>query len=223
MAGIVVLGIGALVVIEVSGIEIQGRIATVTASGIWDHLLSLTGQSRSAEFEGSAAGVTQRREWRDASLEKWAFSPQTMLVGIGFGDALTNHIVIGTGGEIIIVREPHNSFVTMLTRGGLLALSVFLTLLVYILAITAVGYWRYRAHDRRLAAIFLGGFLWQVMAMLQGWGQPYFENPYTVVPNYFVYGSLIALWHHLGGWRGAWPAGGEPKRGAAGLAMPSKA
>jgi hypothetical protein len=223
MAGIVVLGFGALVVIEVTGIEIQGRIATVTASGIWDHLLSLTGQSRSAEFEGSAAGVTQRREWRDASLEKWAISPQTMLLGIGFGDALTNHITIGTGGEVIIVREPHNSFITMLTRGGVVALVVFVTLLTYILAITATGYWRYRVHDRRLAAIFLGGFLWQVMAMLQAWGQPYFENPYTVVPNYFVYGSLIALWHHLGGWKGARPPADRAPRMLAGAGAARRA
>lgn len=214
MAGIVVLGLGALVVIEVSGLQIQGRIASVTASGIWDHVLSLTGESRSAEFEGSAAGVTQRREWREASLDKWAFSPQTMAIGIGFGEALTNHIVIGTGGEIIIVREPHNSFITMLTRGGIVALAVFVILLLYILAITAVGYWRYRAHDRRVAAIFLCGFLWQVMAMMQAWGQPYFENPYTVVPNYFVYGSLIALWHHLGGWRGAPGSAAPPAPGS---------
>jgi O-Antigen ligase len=192
MAGVVLLGIAALFAIELSGVQVEGRIGRMSASGIIDHVISLQGDSDNADFRGSANGVNQRKQWREYSLGLWARSEETQVLGIGFGQVLTDLTTLGTEGQTLVVREPHNSFVTMLSRSGLVGLAVMLTLHGAMLYAAASGYRRFRSSRRTVASFFLVALLYEIYSLLNAWGQPHFEVAYYAVPSHFLIGAVLA-------------------------------
>ena len=207
---VVAVGVVTLGLIEAYGVEVKGRVTTISLTGIYGLLASLDGESKSAEFAGAAHGVLQRRQWREYSLSLWSESPATMVWGAGFGQALTDHLTVGTDGGMILVREPHNSYVSSLTRSGLLGLAVAIALQVSVLYAAVLGFYRYRIRRKPVAACFAAGFLWTLLALLGAWGQPFFENPYFAVPTYFVFGAVLALQGYMASTHDLAPDASEP-------------
>ncbi len=189
------VGLTVLVTIEMSGLEFKGRVGRLSASGIVEHVMTLTGQSSDSrsEFSGAAGGVNQRRQWRDFSLKLWSRDISTQILGIGFGQVLTDLTTAGTEGQTMIVREPHNSYVTTLTRSGLQGLAVMLSLHASVLWICLAGYRRHYLTHRPQAAYFLGVMFYELYSLLNAWGEPHFEVAHFAVPSYFIYGTVIGL------------------------------
>ncbi len=189
------VGLSVLLTIEMSGLEFKGRVGRLSASGIVDHVLTLTGQSNDSrsEFSGAAAGVNQRRQWRDFSLKLWSRDISTRILGIGFGQVLTDLTTAGTEGQTMIVREPHNSYVTTLSRSGIVGLIVMLSLHTYVLRLCLSGYRRHYLTQRPHAAYFLGVMFYELYCLLNSWGEPHFEVAHFAVPSYFIYGTVIGL------------------------------
>jgi hypothetical protein len=189
------VGVTILLTIEMSGLQIKGRVGRLSASGIFEHVMTLTGQTSDSrsEFSGAANGVSQRHRWREYSLKLWSRDISTQISGIGFGQVLTDHTTTGTGGETMIVREPHNSYVTTLTRSGIVGLTVMLCLHASVLWICVFGYWRSYLSQRSQAAFFLGVIFFEIYSLLNAWGEPHFEVAYFAIPSYFIYGTVIGL------------------------------
>jgi len=198
MAGALLLGLSALMVIELSGLELQGRVAKLSVSGIYHHLLSLGGSAGGADrdFGGAAAGIDQRRQWREYALGLWSEGVSSEMLGIGYGYVLTDLTTGGTAGETLIVREPHNSYVTTLTRTGAVGLGIMLGLHAAVLGVCFIGYRRSYQNQPALAAAFLGALFYEVYSLLNAWGEPHFEVAHFSVPSYFIYGAVFALYAH---------------------------
>lgn len=196
--GAVLLGLSVLFAVELSGLELQGRVGRLSASGVYHHLATLTGATSDSgrEFAGAAGGVNQRRQWRDYALGLWAGDVPTRMLGIGYGYVLTDLTTGGTGGETLVVREPHNSYVTTLTRTGLAGLAVMLALH---LAVAYCCLRRYRELYRirpAPAAFFLGALCYELYSLLNAWGEPHYEVAHFAVPSYFIYGAVFAVYAH---------------------------
>jgi hypothetical protein len=157
--------------------------------------MTLTGQTSDSrsEFSGAAGGVNQRRQWRDFSLKLWSRDTSTQILGIGFGHVLTDLTTAGTDGQTMIVREPHNSYVTTLSRSGIVGLVVMLSLHVSVLWICLYGYRRHYLTQRPQAAYFLGVMFYELHSLMNSWGEPHFEVAHGAVPSYFIYGTVIGL------------------------------
>ena len=183
--------------IETLGLELRGRISTLSASQIVDHLFTLSGESEDSEYQGAAGGIAQRKSWIAYSLQLWQQDFRSILVGVGYGDVLTNHTVVGFQQQTILVREPHNSFISILTRSGLLGLMVNATLHLCLLwACVRLYRRRYKTH-RSLAALALGVLFIHVYCLLTAMGQPVLESPHFAVPLHFILGAMYAVARHF--------------------------
>lgn len=182
--GLVILA--ALLVVDEVGLEVEGRVAKVGFSTVVEQLDSIDGEGGHA---GQAGGTAQRLRWWAYSLALWSESPFTVMFGIGYGEPLTDHVVGGTSGQVITVREPHSSFVSTLTRTGLLGLLTWAALLAIVFARLirhAAG--PHAGVDRRFslwALLFLGSIL------VVGTVEPTIENPYFAIPFYLVVGMVL--------------------------------
>lgn len=183
-----------LLVLEMSGLQLKGRVGTLSLTGVADHLHSLTGESRNEEFAGAAGGISQRKAWRAYSLKLWDYSMSSRLLGIGYGRVLTDLTTTGEDGKEVAVQDPHNSYVTTLTRAGVIGFAVMMGVQIWICYVAVVGYRRNRHTDRRWAAFYLSLCMFQIYTLLDAWGEPHFEVTHYIVPTYFVYGVAWAIW-----------------------------
>jgi O-antigen ligase len=206
-SGFVALCCAGLLVVQVSGLEFKGRVGQLSLTGIVDHVSTLTGNSRNAEFNGAAGGISQRKAWRDYSLSLWSQSPSTRIFGVGFGRYLTDMVNRNEDGQMVGVQDPHNSFVTMLTRSGLIGLAIMLAVLGWVFYMGYFGYRRFRYTQRPLAAYFLWVMLFQIYCMISAWGEPHYEVAHFLMPSFFIYGATWAVWDFY--------AAKTPKAGAA--------
>jgi O-Antigen ligase len=185
-----------LIAVELSGLEIKGRVGKLSASGVAAHVMTLTGKVSDEEFKGAAGGIDQRKAWRKYSLMLWNHSFQTQVFGIGFGRVLTDMKRIDKDGNELFIADPHNSFVTTLTRSGLIGLTVMLSMLSWAFYMAIVGYRRNRQRNKPLAAFFLSFLMFLFYTIVDAWGEPHFELTHYIVPTFFMYGVAWAVWNH---------------------------
>lgn len=177
--------------IEFSGIEMKGRVGQISLSTLSDQVSSIS----RGDQKGVGSGGTQLRLrwWRD-SLERWSDSPGSMLVGIGFGEALTSFTngSRNASGAVAIVREPHNSYISILTRTGMLGLLPWLVFQFYLM----VAVWRKFRSMKNSGALEADYWLWlfllfmnfQILALVE----PVFESPFFAGPYFFLAGTALA-------------------------------
>ncbi len=195
-----VLAIAAVVLLAMSmlGLEVEGRIGKkISLESIIEQTMTLSGEAeRGSDMEGAAAGIQQRRHWREMSLHMWARNGTTMAVGVGYGPALTDFQVAGTGGAAVVVREPHNSYVSALARSGFIGFTILMLFHATVFFGALRLYKRLRAaDDKPRAAVILGAAIFFICNYLNALGQPNFESPHFVVPYFFAAGIVIALMH----------------------------
>lgn len=189
-------GIMLLLSMNMLGIELRGRVGELSLETLVDHLQTLSGVADPAsELQGAAGGIEQRRMWREQSLRLWRTDVGTTFFGIGYGQPLTNFSVGGTEGRPIVVREPHNSYVTILTRLGITGVAIMLTFHIAAFSTALRLYRKARLHgDRPLAAIAFGIAVYFVCNYLNAIGEPNFESAHFVMPYFFLAGAIFALW-----------------------------
>jgi len=178
-----------LVMLEVSGLELKGRVGTISLDMIVNQLESATGQGG---HEGGRKGVEERLHWWSYSISRWSSSPESIVAGIGFGEALTDFSVMGAGGTPVVVREPHNSYISVLTRTGLVGFIlwvIFQTLLI-------LSVWRRYKHYRKEkndveANYWLWIFLLFTSILITALVEPVFESPHFAVPYFFLAGLCL--------------------------------
>lgn len=155
--------------------SLPGRLGVPAGLGTaWEQFRTLIGE------EGAGAGSYRHR------LEAWPLTvaqvledPLGPLVGVGLGEDLFQGFTIEGG---VLVRKPHNDFLEIWARTGLLGLVPWLSVLVVLAICAFAGARRQRADDWILAL--------QVTLWITAFSQPAFGFAYTTV----TWAVLTGFW-----------------------------
>ncbi len=179
-----------LFAISLMEVEVDGRVDKLGISIVIDQLESIGGSSG---LESQAGGVLQRLDWWSDAIELWSDSVKNMVLGVGYGTALTNFTVLGESG-VVLVREPHNSYITMLVRLGLVGFISWLFICYgIVVSIYKVVFDDIYRCSREEHIVYLTLLLFIIFSMLNALVQPVYEFPFFAVPFYFISGWFLAL------------------------------
>ncbi len=191
LAIVVYLAVLLLALLPLLDLRIQGRLgAEFSADFMVQHFLAIFGIS-SSEYDAvtsAAAGIDQRLEWWRNIFEEMLSDPFKLLLGLGYGVPLTDF----AGKSGAIVREPHNSYVTVIARTGIVGAVAWL-LVMYSLfrrwhhTFRRCQALRWRTGQNRLMILMIFFICIWVLAI----GEDGFEKPYNIIPFYFFWGIVL--------------------------------
>lgn len=174
------VAVGIVAMALVVSLAPQGRVGVGNAEFYVSHFQTLFGD------EGPAAGtIDSRQEWFDQTMNNVAAEPYGWLFGVGLGDDLINKFSTEAG----FIRKPHNDFLEVFARYGLVGIVPFM--LALWLSFRRVVRGARRTRDP---------FLWWAVAVaivLLGNAavQPLLAFPYGTVPLFSLLGAGLALSH----------------------------
>ena len=177
---------GVALLLSAFGVELDGRVGSISGFDfIGRHFLSSFGIVAGADVEGAANGVSQRLEWWLSILERLTENPWTLLFGLGQGIPLTGFYLA----EGVVVREPHNSFMTTIGRYGLIGTALFIALYIRLFR----SLWRNIRSSRGGVAhkeyVLLLFFILAVLVI--SLVEDALEKPFFAIPYYFLWGIAI--------------------------------
>jgi O-Antigen ligase len=183
------LGVLIIGAVSVSGIAIKGREhKKISLDFIVSHFEAISGKASSTETEGAAEGVPQRIGWWRAIYKKMVRSPQTIVFGLGYGVPLTDFH--GIGGTV--VREPHNSYISVIARLGVSGMLVWIVMQAALFVSWARSYrlagrmeW---FEDRGNLLVLL---IFNILLLNTAIGEDGFEKPFYAIPYYLFFGILL--------------------------------
>jgi len=190
--GVVVFLSGFLLgLISLIGLQFEGRLgATFDFNFLVAHFMAIFGVCDSS-LEGvcaAAEGVGQRLEWWNDIADKMLTDPFKLLLGLGYGVTLTDFY----GASGAAVREPHNSYITVIARTGIIG-----GICWFLIMVSLIRRWHH-TFKRCLALGWREGQnrLMVLMAMficiwVLGIGEDAFEKPYNIIPFYFFWGIVL--------------------------------
>jgi hypothetical protein len=161
------------------GGSVSGRLGPVSLESLGEQVLELPGSGT----------VLLRASWARETLEVWSESPGSVLLGVGFGPDLAFGFL---GPEGQLVRKPHNDFLEVLARTGIIGLGFFVA------AISSLGFLvviRAKAHARGLrkqlrAWVLATSVIYLGVAAVQ----PLLSFSYGTIPVFFLLGWAAAPW-----------------------------
>ena len=183
-----------LFIIAELDLEIEGRLGQrVSAIFIKNHFLALFG----VESEGvvsAAKGVTQRIEWWSDLLNFWSEQVGSILFGLGYGLPLIDFKIQNN----VVVREPHNSYISILTRLGVIGAVVWVWIHILLINVWRKAFYlckenRWRLGENRLLFLMVYFILIWVLAI----GEDAFEKPFNAIPYYFFWGIVLRFYSYL--------------------------
>ena len=190
--GIVALLSGFLLgLISLFGMQFEGRLgANFDVDFLVAHFMAIFGVCDSA-VEGvcsAAEGVSQRLGWWDKIADRILKDPFNLLLGLGYGVTLTDF----HGASGAAVREPHNSYISIIARTGIIGGICWVLLMLSLVR---------RWHHTFKHCVALGwreGQNWLMVLMVfficiwvLGIGEDAFEKPYNIIPFYFIWGIIL--------------------------------
>jgi len=178
----------AVALIQVSGIELHGRLGKISLDFLLEHFASLSGKASGLAAEGAADGVLQRYAWWHSVLTRWLSSSHNFLFGLGYGLPLID-FVDPSGNP---VRDPHNSYLTILGRSGFIGAASWIWINVHLIFRWQRAYF----FTRRTGDLLMQGNLLICMVFfLSCWlgaiGEPVFEYPFNTIIYYFLAGVCL--------------------------------
>lgn len=176
------MAIVALILVTISGVEINGRIGPVSLSFLEDHLRSITGEKVTA-----ASSVESRVDFAGDVMRHIRAHP---IVGEGFGQPLIDYIDEETGA---VVRVPHNSHLTVMARLGFIGAMVWLSFNACLLLRFAYAYRHRKFWEQPFGEFALWGFLYYVVFMIESLVEGPLEVPATAIPFYFFLGLTAGV------------------------------
>jgi hypothetical protein len=196
VAGGLIAMVLSLALVETLNIKIPGRISDVTLSAVVDRFLSISGKHGD---ENGATGVQQRLDWWASSLDMWRASPDRMVFGVGYGPALTNFMAPGVDGEGVVVREPHNSFVSSLVRGGVVYFVLWGAVVFGSMRRAWLGA-RLPGLGEDAAGHFKGFAAWSFIVMgmlaLTSLSEPHFETP-SIAAMFYIVAGMVSMEYYI--------------------------
>ena len=192
--------IAAIAALPLTGIEIVGRFGDpISLQFYYHHFLSIFGV-HSEGVEGAAGGFDQRIGWWLDLYRRWTASIGNFLFGLGYGFPLIDFVAHGPGyaTEGQMAREPHNSYISILARIGLIGGFAFVWMHILLLGAWHRAYalatrMRWRVAQNRL--LFLMVFF--IMVWISAIGEDAFEKPFLAIPYYFFWGIVLNMSYRL--------------------------
>jgi hypothetical protein len=182
-----------LALITLVGLHFQGRLgATFSADFLVAHFLAIFGIC-DPSFPGvcsAAEGVDQRLEWWTHIYDSMIGDPFKLLLGLGYGLPLTEF----HGNSGAQVREPHNSYVSVIARIGIIGAVAWGTMMIELLRRWHNTFVRchlvgWREGENRLMVLMVFFISTWVLAL----GEDGFEKPYNIIPFYFFWGVILRM------------------------------
>lgn len=178
----------ALFVVSFSGVKIEGRLGQeVSIEFVVNHILAIGGVKTDG-LEGAAYGVYQRLAWWETLFRSLSNGLVDMFFGLGYGIPLTDFYLANGA----IVRELHNSYLSLLGRLGLFGVALWLLLHVALLS----AWWSGYRISKKFGLVGLNSwFLFILSYFVMIWvfsiGEDAFEKPYNAIPYYFFWGVVL--------------------------------
>jgi hypothetical protein len=197
VAALICLGIGTIwFMTSVIGLELSGRVGPVRLDFLQEHALSLLGDPNAP----AAGSISSRMNWYDDVLSRVTSSASTLLIGDGFGRPLIDFSV--PSGEV--VRQPHNSHLSVLARLGACGFAVWIFFHVSICKRFVYAFRARPRLDPRMSALVLWLLLFYIMVMIEATVQPGLEFSNGAIPVYFLIGFALGVirWQVGGGLNG---------------------
>ena len=160
-----------LVLITSLGIKIPGRFGDVNAAFFREHIRSLSGAPGTP---GSA--IESRIDWYDEVFKRIS---SNVIIGEGFGKPLTNETNDENGA---LIRQPHNSHISVLARLGALGFAIWVLFHFCILKRYIHVLRKRPCRDTKAFQIVLWFFLLYIILMVVASVQPGFEFPTGSIP-----------------------------------------
>jgi len=188
---IVLLGITGLALAPALGVEFQTQFAggqSFSLEFITKHFASSFGYSAQG-VESSASGYQLRLIWWADLYSRITASLDNIIFGLGYGFPLVNF-----AGHEAEVREPHNSFISTVSRAGLIGLSAYLLMFLILFlrvfkALRVVRRMQWKAGQGRLILVVMfTAFLW-----INAFTEDAMEKPFFAIPLYFMWGVTLAF------------------------------
>jgi len=180
-----------LALIALLGLQFQGRLgASFDFNFLVHHFLAIFGIG-SSEYQGvtsAAMGVDQRLDWWTGIFARMMADPFHLLLGLGYGVPLTDF----HGGSGAIVREPHNSYISVIARTGIIGAVCWVLIVLSLLRRWHLTFLccrdlGWRLGENRLMIMMVYFICMFVLAI----GEDGFEKPYNVIPFYFFWGVVL--------------------------------
>lgn len=181
-----VVAVGATAIFAMAQLSIEGRRGPVEIAFIESHARTLLGE------KGPMAGsIEARNDWLRLTVEEVTRSPASIIAGVGLGPDLTFGLLKGKDGEA--VRTPHNDYLEVFARLGLLGFVPFVLVVGRCLfAIARKARSGSGQAERFCAWIFASSLVYLGVAGAQA----LLSFPYGSIPLFFMLGMGAAVAHH---------------------------
>ena len=192
----IVLLLGMIALLPELGLQIKGNRGEISIQFLIDHFLSIGGVASSDAAEsvkGAASGFDQRMDWWISIYQRLTSDIWNLLFGLGYGFPLTKFSYYG-----VIAREPHNSYISILARIGLIGGIAWIWMHAQMLRVWHSGYRqcvRMGWHTGQNRLLILMVFF--IMIWVLSIGEDGFEKPYNVIPYYFFWGIALRYVDHI--------------------------
>jgi hypothetical protein len=180
-----------LALVGLIGLKIEGRLgASFDFNFLVHHFLAIFGicDPSMPGVCSAAEGVGQRLEWWNNIIKRMTADPFSLLLGLGYGVPLTDFY--GSSGAA--VREPHNSYITVFARTGVVGAICWTLIMLSLVRRWHTTFrrcydlgWR-EGQNRLLVLMVIFICIW-VLAI----GEDGFEKPYNIIPFYFFWGIIL--------------------------------
>jgi O-antigen ligase len=174
--------IAVVLLLTVIGVEIPGRIGPVRADFFLQHFRSIFGAE---DTPGST--LRGRIDWYDQVFARTSKNPWW---GEGFGLPLITFENDLTGG---VVRQPHNSSLTVLARLGIIGFLPWVAFHLYVLKRFIYAFRQRGRLDKQLADFILWLFMVYLLCMIGAAVEAGFEFPSFTITFYFFLGLSLGL------------------------------
>lgn len=163
---------------------VRGRLGSISPEFYIEHLSSLAGDPDAP----GAGSLAQRLDWARDTLATWSSSLPYIVWGEGFGFALIDFKLSATA----VVRDPHNTFLTVLLRTGVIGFAAWMVVIVMLLlhagrrAMEAQG-----DVVRTQVVAWLSTLL--LLSLVKTIGQPYLEFSFGGLVFWAMAGYLVGM------------------------------
>jgi len=181
----------ALAIIDAFDLRIAGRLTgQVSLSFFTDHIASIFGQGagKGGGIAAAAEGVPLRISWWTDLYRRLTSDGVTLLTGLGYGIPLTNF----TDPFGVTTREPHNSYISVVSRVGLIGFGAWAWMQVELFRAWLRSYRQcHRLGMKDAEDLMLMIFGLAALLLIEAFGEDAMEKPYNTILLYGLWGFAL--------------------------------